>query len=176
MTSKALEDYDLTLPPVSLGEMNRVNAEIQSWHSSGGKLSETPVDALITNLHQTISTARRLLNDLEGEKSQSIPLHRKQKFLDNFRSVLQIHAGNQLDVAGLQARAANVQSEIEATYQKDAAANWEKLIDTLKEKETLMETLAKKVEDLEAECEKEQWSDAAQFQDQSSASSGGHDG
>lgn len=170
MTSKALEDYDLTLPPVSLRDINRVNAEIQSWHSSGANLSETPVDALITNLHQTISTARRLLNDLEGEKSQSIPLHRKQKFLDNFRSVLQIHAGNQLDVAGLQAKAANVQSEIEGTNQKDAAPDWEKLTDMLKEKETLIETLAKKARDLEAECEKEQWSDAVQFQAQSFAS------
>lgn len=88
--------------------MEQAAAAIQAWHSNGACLWQTPIHALITTLHQTIATAKRLLDDLAKPSSQSVPHAHKQIFMHNFRNILDMHARSQLDVTGLQARAVSV--------------------------------------------------------------------
>lgn len=147
--------------------MQKAAAEIQIWHSNGARLWETPLDALITTLNQTIATAKRLLDDLTKPSSQSMPGANKQTFLNNFRTILDMHARSQLDIAGLKAKAVSVKWEFEEMEEEteEEAAKWEKLSNMLTDKEEVTKKVGKKVEDLEDELEKKQWSDALQVQE-----------
>lgn len=120
--------------------MQKAAAAIQTWHSNGARIWQTPIDALITTLHQTIATAKRLLDDLTKPSSQSMPRAKKQKFLHNFRNILDMHARSQLEVAGLKAIAVSVKWEFEEMGEEteEEAAKWEKLSSMLTKKEEVM--------------------------------------
>ena len=111
------------------------------------------MDALITSIHQTLSTAHRLLDDLANPASQTIHPERKQKFLETFRGVLAMRAASGLDIVGLQAMGAAVDLERREKGGEETkeAAKWAKLVKMLDEKEEMMGTLAEKVAELEAE-------------------------
>jgi hypothetical protein len=155
MAQRTADDYNLTLPPHSLEEMEEANAKIRTWHDSGVVLSETPIDALTTSVHQTLETARRLLHDLATPATaQAMPVERKQRYPDTFRGVLEMHAESKLDVAGLRAKARSLAAGVqegEAVEIRKVVAGWTKLATMLLEKEDLMKTLAEKVAELEAE-------------------------
>jgi hypothetical protein len=154
MTQRSADAYKLTLPPHSLEEMEEANAEIRTWHDSGAVLSEAPIDALTTSVHQTLETAKKLLSDLaEPAIAQAISVERKQRFLDTSRGVLEMHAESELDIAGLQARAASLEAGVQKGEVEESGnvAKWTKLAAMLLEKEELMKTLAEKVVELEAE-------------------------
>lgn len=151
MTQRLPNDYDLTLPPFTVEEMDQVNAAIQAWHSAGANIPDAPLQALLTSVLQTLATARRLLEDLESPAFETFPVERKRKFLDNFREVLAIHAASTLDVTGLRAMGAEVRSDLEETgaEESEEATDWMKLEGLLGAKEDLMEVLMGKVDGLE---------------------------
>lgn len=159
MTQKSASDYNLELPPHTVREMEEVSVAINEWHSNGATLSRTPTDALTTSIHQTLSTARRLLNDLANPSSQRRHPERNQKFLQTFRGVLAMHAASGLDVVGLQAMGAAMELETREKAEEvtEEAAKWADLVKMLDEQEELMGTLAEKVAELEAEEERDEW-------------------
>lgn len=151
MTRRSPEDYDLSLPPFTVEEMNQVNAAIQAWHSAGANIPDAPLQALLTSVLQTLATAHRPLDDLKNPAFQTLPLQRKRRFLDTFREVLASHAASTLDVAGLRAMGAEVRSDLEETgaEESEEATDWMKLEELLGAKEELMEALMGKVDELE---------------------------
>ena len=155
MAQRTADDYNLTLPPHTLEEMEEANAKIRTWHDSGAVLSDTPVAALTTSVRQTLETAKRLLNDLATPATaQAMPVERKQRYLDTFRGVLEMHAESKLDFAGLRAKARSLAAGVQERETKEirkVVAGWTKLATMLLEKEDLMKTLAEKVVELEAE-------------------------
>jgi hypothetical protein len=152
MPPKPLEDYNLALPPYTVREMNQANATIHKRHSDGAILSATPVDALNISIFQTLTTGRRLLDDLADPKAQPMHPDRKQKFLNTFRDVLAMHASSGLDLVGLRAMGAVVKLEIEERGEEnETSMEWAKLMTRLEEKEEFMRVLAEKVAELEAD-------------------------
>jgi hypothetical protein len=152
MPPKPLEDYSLALPPYTVREMNQANATIHKWHSDRTILSATPVDALNICIFQTLTTGRRLLDDLADPKAQPMHPDRKQKFLNTFRDVLAMHASSGLDLVGLRAMGAVVKLEIEERGEEnETSMEWAKLMTRLEEKEEFMRVLAEKVAELEAD-------------------------
>lgn len=144
-------DHDLSLPPHTVQEMEQAKARIQLWHRDGAVLSLTPVLSLSTCIHQTLSTAGRLLRDLEDPASQPMAPERKKKFWETFRGVVVLHAASTLDVEGLRAMCVKVHLNSE----REEMEKWQGLVRMLWEKEELMEVLAEKVVELERELEKE---------------------
>jgi hypothetical protein len=152
MPPKPLEDYNLALPPYTVREMNQANVTIHKWHSDRAILSATPVDALNICIFQTLTTGRRLLDDLADPKAQPMHPDRKQKFLNTFRDVLAMHASSGLDLVGLRAMGAVVKLEIEERGEEnETSMEWAKLMTRLEEKEEFMRVLAEKVAELEAD-------------------------
>lgn len=142
------------LPPQIFQEMLAAKTEIDTWYMSGGIPSAAPVDALTKVFREILAAGHRSLNDLADPATrQSMSLEKKQEYLDEFRAILWLHAGDWLDVADLTAEAERVKSgaQQDGAEGREKVAKWTELATMLQEENDMVQRFVEQVVELEAE-------------------------
>jgi len=142
------------LPPRILEEMLAAKTEIDNWYMSGGIPSAAPVDALIKWARELLAAVHQSLNNLADPATrQAMSLEKKQGYLDEFREILEVRAGDWLDVADLIAEAERVKSgaQRDGAEEREKVAKWTELATMLQEENDMVRRIAEQVVELEAE-------------------------
>lgn len=142
------------LPPRILEEMLAAKAEIDNWYMSGGIPSAAPVNALIKWARELLTAGHQSLKNLANPVTrQAMSLEKKQGYLDEFREILEVRAGDWLDVADLTAEAERVKSGAQQDWAegRQKVAKWAELATMLQEENDMVRRIAEQVVELEAE-------------------------